>query len=79
MVHRVHRTLHRTGVHRLPRPHGAPGRPEDPRHVIAGWHPVHRSKAVSAWLQDNADRIELHLMPCYSREFNPDTSLDLHG
>ncbi|GAB3002788.1 hypothetical protein GCM10027184_69600 [Saccharothrix stipae] len=35
-------------------------------HVIADRHPVHRSKAVRAWLQDNTDRVELHLMPGYS-------------
>ncbi|MFE2186428.1 IS630 family transposase [Streptomyces sp. NPDC059455] len=31
-------------------------------HVIADRHPVHRSKAVRAWLDENAERIELHLM-----------------
>ncbi|MEU2835321.1 transposase, partial [Streptomyces lavendulae] len=35
-------------------------------HVIAGRHPVHRSKAVRTWLEENARRIELHLMPGYS-------------
>ncbi|MCX5205909.1 IS630 family transposase [Streptomyces sp. NBC_00237] len=45
-------------------------------HVIADRHPVHRSKAVRAWLQENADRIELHLMPGYSPELNPDEILN---
>ncbi|MFD4686839.1 IS630 family transposase [Streptomyces sp. NPDC058219] len=42
-------------------------------HVIADrHHPVHRSKAVTAWLETNSDRVELHLMPGYSPEPNPD-------
>ncbi|WP_250403789.1 transposase [Streptomyces cellostaticus] len=40
-------------------------------HVIADRHPVHR-KAVRAWLADNTERIELHLMPGYRPELNPD-------
>ncbi|WP_374196101.1 hypothetical protein [Streptomyces sp. TS71-3] len=61
MVHRLHRPLHREGVHRLPRP----ARRQAGRkvHVIAEGHPVHHSKAVHTWLEENADRIELHLMP----------------
>ncbi|WP_309117942.1 transposase, partial [Saccharothrix sp.] len=45
-------------------------------HVIADRHPVHRSKAVRAWLQDNTERVELHLMPGYSPELNPDEVLN---
>ncbi|WP_331751204.1 transposase (plasmid) [Streptomyces globisporus] len=45
-------------------------------HVIADRHPVHRSKAVRAWLEKNAERIELHLMPGYSPELNPDEILN---
>jgi transposase len=45
-------------------------------HVVADRHPVHRSKAVKAWLQDNAGRIELHFMPGYSPELNPDELLN---
>ncbi|WP_424187598.1 IS630 family transposase [Actinokineospora sp. G85] len=45
-------------------------------HVVADRHPVHRSKAVRAWLQANTDRIELHLMPGYSPELNPDELLN---
>ncbi|MFJ1551149.1 transposase [Streptomyces sp. NPDC088246] len=33
--------------------------------------PVHRSKAPPAWLTENAERIEVHLMPGYSPELNP--------
>ncbi|WP_461090421.1 IS630 family transposase, partial [Streptomyces incanus] len=45
-------------------------------HVIVDRHPVHRSKAVRAWLEENAERIELHLMPGYSPELNPDELLN---
>ncbi|SHN32485.1 transposase [Streptomyces yunnanensis] len=45
-------------------------------HVIADRHPVHRAKAVTAWLDANAERIELHLMPGYSPELNPDELLN---
>ncbi|WP_376738575.1 IS630 family transposase [Streptomyces noursei] len=45
-------------------------------HVIADRHPVHRSKAVTAWLKANTERIELHLMPDYSPEPNPDEPLN---
>ena len=45
-------------------------------HVIADRHPVHRSKVVQAWLADNIDHIELHLMPGYSPELNPDEILN---
>lgn len=41
-------------------------------HVIADRHPVHCSRAVCAWLANNTDRIEPHLLPGYSPEFNPD-------
>lgn len=45
-------------------------------HVIVDRHPVHRSKAVRTWLKANAERIELHLMPGYSPELNPDELLN---
>lgn len=45
-------------------------------HVIADRHPVHRSKAVHTWLKTNTDRVELHLMPGYSPELNPDELLN---
>ncbi|MGW7674125.1 IS630 family transposase [Streptomyces sp. NPDC054775] len=45
-------------------------------HVIADRHPVHRSKTVRTWLDANAERIELHLMPGYSPELNPDEILN---
>ncbi|WP_435862637.1 transposase, partial [Streptomyces spectabilis] len=46
-----------------------PGRPVRP------WA-VHRSKAVRAWLAENTQRTELHLMPGYSPELNPDELLN---
>ncbi|MDX3641973.1 transposase [Streptomyces sp. MB09-02B] len=37
-----------------------------------GGHSAHRSRKVSAWLADHPDRIELHFLPAYSPELNPD-------
>jgi transposase len=45
-------------------------------HVIADRHPVHRGRAVRAWLAANTERVELHLMPGYSPELNPDELLN---
>ncbi|MBA8925045.1 transposase [Kutzneria viridogrisea] len=45
-------------------------------YVIADRHPVHRSRVVRTWLEANTDRIELHLMPGYSPELNPDELLN---
>ncbi|MFI1259120.1 transposase [Streptomyces netropsis] len=44
--------------------------------MIADRHPVHRSRAVTAWLTENSDRIGLHLMPGHSPELNPDDILN---
>ncbi|MFD5065491.1 transposase [Streptomyces sp. NPDC058394] len=41
-------------------------------HVVVDRHPVRRSKTVKRWLAENTERIELHLMPGYSPELNPD-------
>jgi transposase len=40
-------------------------------HLIVDGHPVHRAKAVSAWVGRHADRIELHVLPGDSPELNP--------
>jgi transposase len=40
-------------------------------HLIVDGHPVHRAKAVSAFIGRHADRIELHFLPGYSPELNP--------
>jgi transposase len=43
--------------------------------VIDG-HPVHRSRALRQWLEDNAGRIELFFLPGYSPQLNPDELLN---
>jgi transposase len=37
-------------------------------HLIVDGHPVHRAKAVSAWVGHHAERIQLHFLPGYSPE-----------
>lgn len=37
---------------------------------------THHSKAVKAWLETNSDRIEVHYLPAYSPELNPDEYLN---
>lgn len=44
--------------------------------LIADRHSAHRSKTVRAWLADHQDRIELHFLPSYSPEPNPDELAD---
>ncbi|MGW5782096.1 IS630 family transposase, partial [Streptomyces sp. NPDC003863] len=41
-------------------------------HLIVDRHPAHRSMAVRAWLAGHQDEIELHFLPAYSPELNPD-------
>lgn len=74
LVHRVHRQVHREGLPRLPRPARPPDRTK--LHVIADRPPVHRSKTVCTWLEANAERIELHLMPGCSPELDRGELLD---
>jgi transposase len=38
--------------------------------------PVHRARRVAAWVQDNAERIELVYLPPYAPEHNPDEFLN---
>jgi transposase len=45
-------------------------------HVIVDRHPVHRGKTVRQWLQANTERVELHFLPGYSPELNPDELLN---
>lgn len=50
-------------------------RAEHPVFLIVDGHPVHRSRAVKAWLKDSnteRDRIRLFFLPPYSPELNPD-------
>ena len=44
--------------------------------VIADGHPVHKSKAVQSWLDDNHARIRQYLLPAYSPQLNPDEYLN---
>lgn len=44
--------------------------------LIVDRHPVHRSRVVRAWLEHNADRIEMFFLPPYSPELNPDEMLN---
>ncbi|MGW6392835.1 transposase [Streptomyces sp. NPDC055103] len=41
-------------------------------HLHVDRHPAHRSKSVRPWLADHQDDIELHFLPSYSPELNPD-------
>jgi transposase len=37
---------------------------------------VHKSKAVSAWIESKKDKIELYFLPAYAPELNPDEYLN---
>ncbi|MFJ8051405.1 IS630 family transposase [Streptomyces luteogriseus] len=41
-------------------------------HRVVDGHSAHRSRKVRTWLADHPDRIELHFLPSYSPELNPD-------
>ena len=44
--------------------------------LILDGHPVHKSKKVTSWLLENKNLIEVHLLPAYSPELNPDEYLN---
>jgi transposase len=44
--------------------------------LICDNHSTHHAKAVKQWVADRADRIELHFLPAYSPELNPDEYLN---
>lgn len=44
--------------------------------LIVDGHPVHRARKVKAWIEENADRIELFYLPGYSPHLNPDEILN---
>jgi len=44
--------------------------------LIVDGHPVHRAKRVKAWLVEHAAVIEMHLLPGYAPELNPDELLN---
>ncbi|MGW1156560.1 IS630 family transposase [Streptomyces rubiginosohelvolus] len=41
-------------------------------HLVVDGHSVHRSKRVRDWLAAHPDAVELHFLPPYSPELNPD-------
>ena len=45
-------------------------------YLIVDRHSVHKSKMVTAWLEQNADKVALFLLPPYSPELNPDELLN---
>ncbi|MFI1975867.1 IS630 family transposase [Streptomyces wedmorensis] len=45
-------------------------------HLIVDRHSAHRSKTVRPWLADHEAQIELHFLPSYSPEPNPDELVD---
>ncbi|WP_190816602.1 IS630 family transposase [Saccharopolyspora pogona] len=45
-------------------------------HLIVDGHPVHRRKTVRKWVDDHAAAIEMHFLPGYSPELNPDEILN---
>jgi len=44
--------------------------------VFADWHPAHEAQAVTQWLEGREDEIELHWLPRYAPEYNPDEFLN---
>lgn len=44
--------------------------------LIVDGHPVHKAKAVRAWLDEHAERIRMFLLPGYAPELNPDELLN---
>jgi transposase len=45
-------------------------------HLIVDGHPVHRRKTVRKWVDDHVTAIEMHFLPGYSPELNPDEILN---
>ncbi|GAA1292493.1 hypothetical protein GCM10009647_002600 [Streptomyces sanglieri] len=41
-------------------------------HLVVDRHSAHRAKTVRTWLADHGQQIELHFLPSYSPELNPD-------
>ncbi|MFJ4188155.1 transposase [Kitasatospora sp. NPDC089509] len=41
-------------------------------HLVVDRHSVHRSRTVRAWLDNHPGQVELHFLPSYSPELNPD-------
>ena len=49
---------------------------ERPMVLICDGHPVHKAKAVGAWLTERDGRITQEFLPPYSPELNPDEFLN---
>ena len=45
---------------------------EKPIFLIVDGHPSHKAKMVKQWLEDQAGRLRLFMLPGYSPELNPD-------
>lgn len=45
-------------------------------HLIVDRHPAHRAKMTTRWLAAHAAQIEMHFLPGYSPELNPDELLN---
>jgi hypothetical protein len=45
-------------------------------HLIVDGHGVHRRKIVQQWIAEHAEAIEMHFLPGYSPELNPDEILN---
>lgn len=45
-------------------------------YLVVDRHPVHRSRAVTRWLEKNRNRIRRFYLPGYSPELNPDENLN---
>ncbi|MGC5004783.1 transposase [Streptomyces sp. DT203] len=41
-------------------------------HLVVDGHSAHRSKKVRDWLAAHPDDVEMHFLPSYSPELNPD-------
>ena len=49
-----------------------------PVYVIVDGHPAHKAKVVKEFVAANAHRLELHFLPGYSPQLNPDEQVWLH-
>ena len=48
------------------------GNRKKPIYVITDGHPVHKSKKVKAFVEENKHRIQLYILPPYAPDLNPD-------